>query len=619
MLCHNQPKERWVCAMLGQLLQERYEIVQVLGGGSFGQTYLAKDIKRAGNYQCVVKQLRPVNNAPQFLTTARRLFKKEAETLEKLGLHDRMPPLLAALEENQEFYLVQEFILGRPLTHEILPGQPWSEDKVISLLTEVLEILVFAHRHGANHQNIKPANLIRRQADGKIVLIDFGTVKALGAQMAQGQFLRTVVVGTPGYMPLEQLHGQPRLNSDIYALGIIAIQAIAGMSADELARLQGAESPNTSQILWRERVRVSDELAEVIDKMVLPGFLRRYQSASEALADLKKIRVTFKMPALKPETTSSVSSMGLALQSAIKSAIISSIHTIRERLTWREGRLILAGTAALIVVGGLVANLQPKLKAKEFYTQGLEKFDRGDKKGAFADFTQAIELNPKDAQIYYQRGRVRFYLEEYPGAVEDWNKAIELNPNYAEAYVLRCSAQRILRKYSEALGDCIQALRLNSKDSEAYLNRGNTLYSLGDFKAAIEDYNRAIGIDPNDARFYSSLGAARNELKDYKGAIQDYNQALRRNPKYAEAYNGRGNVRANLGDKQGAIEDYTEAIRLQPKFANAYFSRGFIRTSLGQDSKAIEDFQKAAKLYSERGLTDQYDRAQLQIRKLQQY
>ncbi|MBW4497201.1 MAG: tetratricopeptide repeat protein [Oscillatoria princeps RMCB-10] len=605
--------------MVGQLLQERYEIVQVLGGGSFGQTYLAKDIKRAGHSQCVVKQLHPVNNAPQFLTTARRLFTKEAETLEKLGQHDRIPSLLAALEENQEFYLVQEFISGRPLTHEILPGQPWSEDRVISLLTEVLEILVFAHRHGANHQNIKPANLIRRQADGKIVLIDFGAVKALGAQMAQGQFIRTVVAGTPGYMPLEQLHGQPRLNSDIYALGMIAIQALSGMSADELARLQGADSPNTSQLLWRERVRVSAELAEVIDKMVLPGFLRRYQSASEALSDLKKIRVSFRMPALTPETTSSVSSVGSALQSAIKSAITSSAHKIRERLTWREGRFILAGTVALIAVGGLVAIVQPKLKARELYSQGLEKFTSGNRQGAFADFTQALQLNPKDAQIYYERGKVRFYLEEYPGAVEDWNKAIELNPNYADAYVLRCSAQRILGKYSEALGDCTQAVRLNPKDAEAYLNRGNTLYSLGDYKAAIEDYSRAIGIDPNDARFYSSLGAARNELRDYKGAIQEYNQALRRNPKYAEAYNGRGNVRATLGDKQGAIEDYTQAIRLRPKFANAYFNRGLIRAELGQESKAIEDFQQAAKIYSEQGLTSDYNRTQLQLTKLQQY
>ncbi len=605
--------------MVGQLLQSRYEIVQVLGGDSFGQTYLAKDIKSTGHSPCVVKQLRPVNNAPQFLTTARRLFKKEAETLEKLGQHDRIPSLLAELEENQEFYLVQEFISGHPLTHELFPGQPWSEDRVISLLTEVLEILVFAHRHGASHQNIKPSNLIRRHLDGKIVLIDFGAVKALGAQMAQGQFIRTVVVGTPGYMPLEQLHGQPRLNSDIYALGIIAIQALSGMSADELTRIQGSDSPNTSQLLWRERVRVSAELADAIDKMVLPGFLRRYQSASEALADLRKIRVSFRMPPVAPATTSSVSSVKSALESAIKSAIISSTHKIRERLTWREGRFILAGTAALIVVGGLVASLQPQLKAKEFYKQGLEKFDSRDKQGAFADFTQALQLNPKDAQIYYQRGKVRFYLEEYRGAVEDWNKAIELNPNYADAYVLRCSAQRILGKYSEALGDCIEAVRLNPNDAEGYLNRGNTRYNLGDYKGAIDDYTRAIGIDPNDARFYSSLGAAHNELRDYNGAIQDYNQALRRNPKYAEAYNGRGNVRSTLGDKQGAIEDYTQAIRLKPKFANAYFNRGLVRANLGQESKAIEDFQQAAKLYSEQGLTANYNQAQFQLTKLQQY
>lgn len=196
--------------MIGQLLDGRYQIDQVLGGGSFGQTFLAKDIKRPGYPRCVVKQLRYISNNPQALQIARRLFKTEAEILEKLGQHDQIPTLLADLEENQEFYLVQQFILGHTLTEEILPGQPWSENLVISLLKEVLEILVFVHGQGVIHRDIKPANVMRRDLDGKLVLIDFGAVKELNTQMQQGQLIPTVAIGTPGYMPIEQMQSTLR-------------------------------------------------------------------------------------------------------------------------------------------------------------------------------------------------------------------------------------------------------------------------------------------------------------------------------------------------------------------------------------------------------------------------
>lgn len=162
--------------MIGQILDGRYHIVQMLGGGAFGQTFLAKDMKRPGYPSCVVKQLRYIGNNPQGLQIARRLFKKEAEALEKLGQHDQIPTLLADLEENQEFYLVQQFIPGHSLIMEIVPGQPWTEEQVINLLKEVLQILVFVHGQGVIHRDIKPANLMRRSGDGKIVLIDFGAV-----------------------------------------------------------------------------------------------------------------------------------------------------------------------------------------------------------------------------------------------------------------------------------------------------------------------------------------------------------------------------------------------------------------------------------------------------------
>lgn len=77
--------------MLGQLLDGRYQVLQILGGGGFGQAYLAQDTHRPGFPKCVVKHLKPVTRSPEFLETARRLFTSEAETLEQLGNHDQIP------------------------------------------------------------------------------------------------------------------------------------------------------------------------------------------------------------------------------------------------------------------------------------------------------------------------------------------------------------------------------------------------------------------------------------------------------------------------------------------------------------------------------------------------
>ncbi|MBW4497113.1 MAG: SUMF1/EgtB/PvdO family nonheme iron enzyme [Oscillatoria princeps RMCB-10] len=267
--------------MLGRTLKRHYKIVKYLGGGGFGQTFLASDTQLPDNPVCVVKQLKPQSNDPSTLKIARRLFNTEARVLQKLGEHDQIPSLLAHFEENQEFYLVQQFIEGDSLCEEIKPGCKWAEERVIAFLLEVLTALSYAHQEGVIHRDIKPANLIRRRQDGKIILIDFGAIKQVSTQVPnaqQSQTSLTVGIGTPGYMPSEQAQGKPQLSSDVYALGITAIQALTGIPPRQLP-----EDPQTGEILWRNRAQVSPKLANILDKMVRYDYRQRYSSASEAL------------------------------------------------------------------------------------------------------------------------------------------------------------------------------------------------------------------------------------------------------------------------------------------------------------------------------------------------
>ncbi len=271
------------------LLGGRYQIITQLGRGGFGTTSVAIDTQRPRNPKCVVKQFKPQATDPHTLQVAKRLFDQEAEMLETLGKHDQIPQLLAYFEENQEFYLVQELIEGHDLTQELPPGNQLSEAFVIKLLKDILEVLAFVHQHNTIHRDIKPSNIRRRQKDGKIVLIDFGAVKQVkGLQVnSQGQTVLTVPIGTHGYMPSEQAKGDPRLSSDIYAVGIICIQALTGINP--IPRSGGGlpTHPETGEIVWRDRVSVSPKLANILDKMVRYDFRQRYHTADEALQAVK--------------------------------------------------------------------------------------------------------------------------------------------------------------------------------------------------------------------------------------------------------------------------------------------------------------------------------------------
>ncbi|MEH1933194.1 MAG: CHASE2 domain-containing serine/threonine-protein kinase [Nostoc sp.] len=267
------------------LLSGRYQISKTLGAGGFGRTYLAQDTQRPGNPICVVKKLMPARQDTRFLQVARRLFNSEAEILESLGKHHQIPELLAYFEDDQEFYLIQQYIEGHTLSEELPPGQNvQNESFVMEMLKQVLEILVFVHQHRVIHRDIKPTNIIRCAQDNRLVLIDFGAVKLMQPPSSEQTELATVAIGTRGYAPPEQFAGHPRLCSDIYALGMIGIQAITGIPPQELH-----PNPETGNVMWRQTAPVSEELAVILDKMVCYHFSDRYQSAAAVLQDLKRM------------------------------------------------------------------------------------------------------------------------------------------------------------------------------------------------------------------------------------------------------------------------------------------------------------------------------------------
>ncbi|MGD1712902.1 protein kinase domain-containing protein [Dapis sp. BLCC M172] len=269
------------------ILRDRYEIIQPLGKGGFGATFLAKDKSLPGDPICVIKELRPSTTTPGVLEMARKLFEREAKTLGKIGHHPQIPRLLGYFEWKKHFHLVQEYVSGSTLKQEVKKQGLFSEEQAKKFIVEILPVIDYIHTQGVIHRDIKPANIIRRSQDGHLVLIDFGAVKDHVNQthMSGGTgetALTNISIGTSGFAPPEQMALRPVYASDIYALGVTTIFLLTGKTPKSL----GYDQIN-GEILWRPQVNVSDWFGEILEKMLEVSVRHRFQSAEELSAALK--------------------------------------------------------------------------------------------------------------------------------------------------------------------------------------------------------------------------------------------------------------------------------------------------------------------------------------------
>ncbi|WP_099535536.1 serine/threonine-protein kinase [Limnothrix sp. PR1529] len=648
---------------IGQLLDKRYRILQVLGSGAFGKTYLAADLRRPGYPQCVVKQLRLLRPNPTAAKNAHRLFQREAEMLQRLGTHPQIPRLLAFFEENEQFYLVKEFAPGHPLSRELVVGEPLPEQRVISMVAEILEILSFVHGNRVIHRDIKPANLIRRSADGRLVLIDFGSVKEILQTDGESAAARTIAAGTPAYMPIEQFYGNPQFNSDIYAVGAIAIQALGGFSSEELQALRGSQEPVSGRLNWRASISVSTAFGTVLDKMVHPSYQQRYASAEEVLMDLLPLMggnvgesIT---TAAEEELGNSIpwaewwrrwwpwglgllgTVVGLATlwQSGLPQLAIAQM--ILSRWSQVPTGLVMNQNASPSDLVGIARMLEGKTPAPDrtwdyskaihdatqalvwsasssaYFLRGVAYYNSGNWNAALADLNQALQLEASDAIARTYLAATQDRLGDLQSALASYDRAIQDNGKLSAAHLGRGFVRLQLSDAKGAIADFDKVLSQQSSWSAAYRGRALAKMLAGDSEGAITDSSQAIRLDPNNARAYQVRGRTHFASGNLPSALADLTVAIRLDSKDPESYYYRALTRQALGEPQGTLSDLNQAIALDDRYAMAYQQRGLVQVGLGNRAPAAADFRQAAKLCLDRGQLDCYDAARRELEKLQ--
>ncbi|MBE9051960.1 serine/threonine protein kinase [Nostocales cyanobacterium LEGE 11386] len=518
--------------MIGKVLQARYQIVQSLGAGVFGQTYVAVDRDYPENPKCVIKQLKSNSFQPSYLDTLRLCFLTETATLHLLGSHPQIPKLITCFEEHERFYLVQEFVEGHSLTAELPINQYWgclwNESEVVELLEDILGILEFIHSQGFIHCDVKPENLIRRTIDGKLVLIDFGSIQSVDLGLDGELPIYRIPVTSLGYIPPEQFIGQTQPNSDIYALGMIAIQALTGLEP-----LQLKVDTDTNEIIWRSQdTPVNDYLAAVLSQMIRYDFQDRFQSATEVLRVLKQMASETRIPPISKTQ-----------YDAYQKAGVASDHASQHLMSGKASPLLTSmklGLAANSLLMGLgvysLVNNSPAYSETETLYKATEKYQAGDLQKALA-LAKSI---PHHSNIYPEAQAIieewqhqwQFAAEQYfiaEQALDEgrWSDVLSIAPQVPDILYWQSKVDKLVQQAQVNLE--VQTQDLLAKAYEKAIAR--------EFSTAIE-YLRQI-----------PQGSSAGALVQQK--LAEYNQKRQIRAAY---FLHNANKKASMGDFNGAVQ-----------------------------------------------------------------
>jgi len=273
----------------GEIIAEKYRILNTLGQGGIATTYEAQDLKNNEKVALKALSLRRMHDWKTM-----ELFEREARILSQLN-HPAIPKYLDYFQvdtaQDRAFYIAQQLAPGQSLA--VLVENGWRPDsiEIWGLAIQVLKILIYLHSFTPPviHRDIKPQNIIR-QENGRVFLVDFGAVQDTYHNTVTGG---STVVRTYGYMAPEQFRGQAVLSTDLYGLGTTLLFLLTRKPPSDLPQRK-------LKIDFRSQVRIDKDFADWLEKMLEPVIEDRFSSAKEALSVLWGEQALTPSPSQKP-------------------------------------------------------------------------------------------------------------------------------------------------------------------------------------------------------------------------------------------------------------------------------------------------------------------------------
>ena len=576
----------------GDKIGGRYQVHQALMGG-MGEVYLCLDLEQMYPFALKTFQQR-------YLTQAQRLratFEQEVATWVALEKHPNIVRCFSMDILDRQPFMLLEWVAGEEGRgtdlRSWLGHGPFDLRLALDFTVDICRGLIHAQEKqpGIVHRDLKPENILVAQG-GLAKITDFGLAQIVqeaeleitpGAEGKtdgrQSLLGHSGIVGTPSYMAPEQWRGEaPDARTDIYAVGCILYELLAGSRAFRAATLDGLRRQHLEMDI--PKLTGNQSLPDPLDTLLARCLAKRREERFTTMDDLlQQLSVIYRREFAESPKVTPIGDEFTASDYNNRGIAYHNLKRYQEALTDLNRAI----------------QVDPNF-ANAYASRGntyvdLQRYDK-----ALADFQRAIQLDPTLIPAYAQRSSTYAALGRYAEALADVNRVIQLDPRVAQSYWHRGNIHAAMQRYDKALADYNRAIQLNSNDANAYQCLGITYYELRQYDKALTAYNRAIHLDPGFVNAYINRGVIYDDLQQYSEALADYNRAIQLDPTDATTYFNRGNTYQSLQRYDEALEDYKQAIQLDPNYGRAYFCVGDMLLKQGKLREALPYFERVAGL-----------------------
>jgi Tfp pilus assembly protein PilF len=478
-----------------------YQLVRRIGRGGMGEVWEATDLKLR----------RPV--ALKFLSgelmsdpSALQRFEREALAAAELS-HPHIATVYAFEPDAERPFIAMELLSGPSLRERLEAGAlPVAE--ALAIARDVAEALAYAHRRGTRHRDIKPENLMFDE-HGSIRVMDFGLARAtLGSRLT----VDGTQLGTPAYMAPESISGEPVAASDVFALGLVSWEMLAGRRAfpgDNAMATMFQIANQSAPPLLEVRPEVPAAAVALIDRMLDKDPATRI-SAAEVAGALESM-TTHRTPTAPMAAAPQVSRAGRA-------------------------RVVLGGLMALVLVAlvGIVfitsRTSRRQAEANRLFELAIQANEAGQPAESRRLLVQAVAKDPANASVLNALGLIAVQEGRYASADSLFHAMLRHHPRDAAArvgaYFNLADSYSRRGMYGEAVASHRQSFAIDSSSAESYNNLGWALIQnrqVGDALALLE---RGIARFPGEAFLYKNAGLARLQLGDAGGALERLDRAV---------------------------------------------------------------------------------------------
>lgn len=612
--------------LVGSVLEERYHILELIGTGGWGNVYRAKHLTL--DMDVAIKVVHP-----HLLHDRLRLsrFEQEAHLLGKI----ESPHIVRIIDHGfaPTPFIVMEYYAGVTLSQWLQENGPMPAQTAIDLFLQLLDALRTAEALNIVHRDLKPSNILVKLRDGEVhcKILDFGIAKFVEPN-TPGRELTTTgeILGSPAYMSPEQWKGLSDKRSDVYSLGCIIYELLAGkppfagsVGMEYMYKHVSERPPSISSL--NKSVSLPAGLEDIVHKCLEKAPSSRYQSSEACINDLKRLKAGNKPSISAFEKIRRRTSKGFLIgASALFVCVFAGLEWYQDGSFRHQEKLSNAlelGPGKTIPdkwKGKTVAQWSKDIEADPtnselVYNRGVLHLIRSELGECNHDLTRAIELDPKLAEAYVQRAIVTAWVSwssDYKKALDDVNKAISLNPRLAHAYAIRAYMYEFLEQHDLAIADCTKAISLGERGSEfeepglnVYCVLSKAYLNTGRFDDAFHTVDAGLKVIPSNQKWILHNHSAMIHCwkQDFEKALNDLRLATEDPNCKPDAWYWKAYCLAGMGKTSEAEEACATATQAEPVAFDihpsyVYWRRAECYRQEGNLNKAIEECNRAISL-----------------------